>query len=396
MKKSRVLGPRLLPLFAVTLAGVSGSTLIPPAIPAMAGSLGVAPSTATLLISVYTLPGIVVAPLVGALADRFGRKAVLVPALLLQGLGGGMCYFAQDFSSLLAFRFVQGIGSAGLVNLVVVILGDVFEGLDRARVVGYNAAVLTFGATSFPALGGLLAARGWRYVFAPFWLVLLVAVAVAVVLPNSKSEPRSVSGTSEPAGVLEGMRRVLGLETSRRLMMRGFVLFVLIFGGVLATVPLMLERRFGASPALIGAFLTTGAVASMLASAAGGRLRRRFEPPVVLSIAFPLYVAGMAVLAFSAQLGWLAPGLVGMALCGLGEGTALVLLQTRATETAPPGLRGTTVAVFVSSARLGQTTGPILAKAAIDRLGFVGTLLGFAGLASAMAATQFRRLVSRG
>lgn len=383
---------RLFTLFSVTLAGVAGPTLTPPSIPAMADSLGISPTTGALVLSTYTLPGFVVAPLVGFLADRFGRKAIMVPALILHGLGGGLCVFAPDFKTLLALRFVQGIGSAGLVNLVVVTLGDLLEGITRARFIGYNAAVLTVGTTTFPTVGGLLAAKNWRLVYLPFWAVLAAALAVASILPNTRGgQVEDEEGEGASGRLIPDLRQVLAVAAVRRIMLRGFVLFLLIFGGILAAVPVLLGERLNAGPMAIGLFLTAGSVASMIMSASAGRLRQRLSPSRILLIAFPAYAAGMGLLAVVSLTASRPLGFVAIAMCGIGEGMAVVVLQTRATEVAPSGLRGTSVAMFVSSARLGQTAGPVVAKAGLDRFGFAASFTGFAALAGAMALEQLRR-----
>jgi ACDE family multidrug resistance protein len=359
----------------------------------MADSLGVPATTGALVLSTYTLPGVAVAPIVGLLADRFGRKAVMIPALLFHGLGGGLCFFAPNFKVLLILRFLQGIGSAGLVNLVVVTLGDLLSGIQRARFIGYNAAVLTVGTMTFPTLGGLLASSNWRNAYIPFWAVLAIALGVAVILPNTKgTDGVGDAGVDRVSGgVLSNFRRVLAVAAVRRIMLRGFIVFVLIFGGILAGVPVMLGERLHANPTTIGLFLTAGSIASMVMATSAGRLRKRLSPSRILLLAFPAYAFGMSILAVVSLTASRPLAVIAIAACGIGEGMAVVVLQTRATEVAPPGLRGTSVAMFVSSARLGQTTGPVVAKAGLDRIGFAASFAAFAALAGLMALGQLRR-----
>ena len=86
---------------------------------------------------------------------------------------------APTFPSLLALRLCQGIGSAGLINLAVVLIGDHWTGNERARIVGQNAAILTISLAIFPPVGGLLTELGgWRLSFAPYALGLATAVLI--------------------------------------------------------------------------------------------------------------------------------------------------------------------------------------------------------------------------
>jgi MFS family permease len=85
-------------LWGVTLMGVLGTSTITPAFPTIVRELGVSSGQVGLLITVFTLPCIVMTPLLGVPSDRHGRKKILVPALLLFGIPSGA--FARHFSLL--------------------------------------------------------------------------------------------------------------------------------------------------------------------------------------------------------------------------------------------------------------------------------------------------------
>jgi len=160
-------------IFSITLTAVLGVASITPAFPRMERDLHISAQDIGLLITVFTLPGVILTPILGVLADRIGRKKILIPALLLFGVAGTSCFFARDFQLLLVFRFLQGIGAASLGSLNVTIIGDLFEGHDRAAAMGYNASVLSIGTASYPAIGGALATIGWYY---PFLLPALIYI----------------------------------------------------------------------------------------------------------------------------------------------------------------------------------------------------------------------------
>ncbi len=144
--------PPLPLIYALTITGVLANTLVAPVVPDILDDLGVSQSSAGLVLSAATLPGIVLAPVIGVLADRFGRREVLIPCLVLFGVAGTLNALAPSFTVLLILRFMQGIGSAGLVNLAVVLIGDHWEGVDRARTMGHNAAALTTALAILPPL----------------------------------------------------------------------------------------------------------------------------------------------------------------------------------------------------------------------------------------------------
>ena len=93
-------------LWGVTLMAVLGVSSVTPAFPRIVQELGVSSGQVGLLITVFTLPGILLTPVLGVLSDRHGRKKILVPALLLFGVAGASapwpgassCCWSCDFS----------------------------------------------------------------------------------------------------------------------------------------------------------------------------------------------------------------------------------------------------------------------------------------------------------
>jgi len=152
-------------IFGITLSAVMGVSSIAPALPVIARALDVTTDQIGLLITVFALPGILLTPFLGVLADRFGRKRILIPSLLLYGIAGVACAFTTSFSDLLWLRFLQGAGSAALGALNITLIGDLFQGNRRATAMGYNGSVLSVGTAVYPAIGGLLAAFAWNYPF---------------------------------------------------------------------------------------------------------------------------------------------------------------------------------------------------------------------------------------
>ena len=96
-------------IFGVTLTTAIGIFSLSPAFPRIVKELQISPKDIGLLITVFTFPGILLIPVMGIIADLFGRKKVLVPALILFAVAGGLCLLARDFKTLLVLRFFQGI-----------------------------------------------------------------------------------------------------------------------------------------------------------------------------------------------------------------------------------------------------------------------------------------------
>lgn len=83
-----------------------------PAFPKIVRALAIDPQDVGWLITAYTVPGIVLTPTLGALADRVGRKRVLIAALVVLALAGASCVLARTVDVLLLLRVLQGVGHA--------------------------------------------------------------------------------------------------------------------------------------------------------------------------------------------------------------------------------------------------------------------------------------------
>ena len=347
--------PPLVYLYAVTLTGILANTLLTPNIPDVLADLGQPDERAGILVAVGPLPGVVIAPIIGVLADRHGRRRVLLPCLVLFGVMGVAAAAAPSFGWLLLARLLQGFGSAGLINLVVVLIGDHWEGNERTTLIGRNAAVLTAGLALLPSISGLVAElASWR------WSLGIASVGVPLaflgtrMLEDTKpAEAPTIRDQLRGVGVAVRQPNVVGV------LIAGTSLFVVIFGVFLTALPVHLEDEFDLGAGARGLVLSVPALGAVVASYNLGRMSSRFGRRATLTI------GGAAVSVASLAMG-LAPTvlliLVAGVLYGLGDGLGIPTLQEIAASATGPEQRGAVMAVWVSAARLGQAIGPIAAS----------------------------------
>ena len=368
-------------IYAITATGILANPLIAPAIPDILADLDAPRGQAGFLIAAGTLPGIVVAPVIGVLADRYGRRAVLLPCLVLFGLFGVGASFAGSFWILLALRLGQGVGSAGLINLAVVLVGDHWDGVERARILGQNSAVLTVSLAVLPPLGGFLTELGsWRLAFAPYGLAIVTAAVLWRLLPET---------TANTGVTMRGqLREALGFARTRAVMGTvglGFVIFFLIFGLFLTVMPLLVEDRFGLGAGARGLVLAVPAITSTLAALSLGRLQLRFGRSRLILLGSILFTVSFAAIAGAPAL-WLV--LVAALVYGFGEGMSIPTLQDVVAGAAPASSRGAVVALWVGGARAGQTAGPLAAGGAVTLLGEGGAFGAGAVVAGLLIVAQ--------
>lgn len=134
--------------------------------------------------SAYLLSTAAVAPFYGKLGDMYGRKNVVMTAIVLFIIGSAVCGMAWSMESLIAARVMQGIGGGGLMVSAFAMIGELFGPRDRAKYQGYSSAVFALSSILGPVAGGYITDFfGWRWVFLvnlPVGIVVLAIIGVAM------------------------------------------------------------------------------------------------------------------------------------------------------------------------------------------------------------------------
>lgn len=340
-------------VFTVTLTGILNNTLVTPALPDILAEFGQPDSRAGWLVATGSVAGIVVAPLVGVLADRYGRRIVLTVCLTIFAVFGTLAALAPTFEVLLFARLFQGVGSAGLINLAVVLLGDNFAGLERTHWVGRNGAALTVGLAIMPSVSGFVTETfTWRVTFGLYTIGFATAMLAWRMLTDDRPhDPPDVR--SQLAGIVVVIRQ----PEVAVLLVLGLLLFVVLFGAFLTVMPLHLANEFGLDARGRGLILSTPAITSSWSAFNLGRIRSRLSMRQLVMVAAGVFTVAFLVMGMAGPLWVLVVGTLGY---GTSEGMLIGSLQDEAMAISPEQHRGAIVAAFVGSVRLGQTLGPLL------------------------------------
>ncbi len=344
-----------------------GVSSITPVLPLIADTFDISVGRAALLITAYTIPGVLLTPVLGVLADRIGRKLVLVPSMLLFGAAGFACAFAGSYETLLLLRLVQGVGSAAIGALNVTMIGDIFSGNQRTEAMGYNAGVLSVGATLYPAIGGAIAVLGW---YAPFYLPLLAfPTALIIIFYLENPEP-------ERSGTVRAYFQAVFVNIRQNRILPMFlatlVSFILLYGPLLTIIPFLIEARFTSVSFVIGLVLSAASVANGLASVNAGRLTRRFKGEKIVIVSFAIYALSLLAMPAAPNLWWLGAASV---LYGLAQGLNLPVLISLISGEARLENRGAIMSLNGMVIKLAQSVSPIFASLLLGFGGFAGVYI---------------------
>ncbi|MBD3945352.1 MFS transporter [Nocardioides ganghwensis] len=185
----------LLAMAAVAVAFAAADTyVVVLALPDMMTGVGVPIDQlqrAAPIVSGFLLGYVAMLPLIGRIADLRGRVPVLVMALVLFALGSLITTVAYDMPSIVAGRFLQGVGGGGLVPATLALVADLYPVERRGVPLGVVSAVQEIGSVLGPLFGAaVLAFSDWRAIFAINLAVgLVLAAAIRALAPRERVSP---------------------------------------------------------------------------------------------------------------------------------------------------------------------------------------------------------------
>lgn len=326
---------------------------VDPVIPQIAHGLSVAPATAAMLTTAFTLPYALVQPLLGALADMFSKTRLIAVCMLVLGILTLACSLVTNFETLMVLRVVAGIAAGGVFPIALAIAGDRVPVAQRQVAIGrlLFAAMAgnLLGASGAGVIGDLI---GWRGVFFVTGAIDLIGLAVAI--PGLRGVEEKAGGF-DISTLIANYRSVFSNPLAKYCFGAVFVEALFLFG----VFPYMagMLRSGGVTSAsiagiVIGGFAIGGIIYTFMVSwllihvgernlmAAGGMAMAFGLVVIALGLPWPIEFVNFILLGFSFYM-----------LHGC--------IQVYVTELAP-GARASSTAGHSSFFFLGQAAGPVV------------------------------------
>ncbi len=378
----------------VAVAGPSLISLVPmavaPALPAMAQHFAQGSDGALFAQMVMAVPAIMIivaASLSGFLAERLGRRTVLLTALALYALSGLACLVVPDARSLIVARLVLGFAAGAIMTSSLSLVADFPEGPLRDRVLGFASGSAAFMAVVALTLGGVLVeAFGWRGPFVLYALALPI-FAVAVRAVRSQVHP--------PTDRQEGQRRVLPLLWPVYLL--ALVLTIGLFmPGIQGPFLLQAEGVTNAATQgmILASYSLTAAVVASCYGRVAGVLGMRGR---IAAAALGLGLGGVAMAALQGGALTLALGCI---VTGAGAGLVEPVTVSLVLQRAPVALQARAIGLLLSAVFLGQFLNPLVVDPLRSGLGIHGAFIAvgavFLALSVLVLLGGFGRLANTG
>jgi MFS family permease len=318
-----------------------------------------------LLVPAPSISVVLFAPFVGILADKFGRRVLLLAGVILFVLSGLAGVVLPDLNSIFASRLMMGVAVALIMTAQTALIGDYFEGDQRQQLMGLQISARNFGGFVAIFLAGLLASIAPQYAFllygmAAFFLPLMWRVI---------TDPQRLSAGQHAANAAAMPTPVSGWQW----VLFGMILLQLLTSMFFFVMPTQLPfflQSLGLDAALatgnaLGALTISGGIAALLYA----RLHKKIGAAGTLGLGYLFMGSGFLVLAFS-QSFWLA--VVGAIFVGWGFASVMPNFVAIALKVTPAQHRGRAGGFLTMSVFLGQIISPFASMAIIDEIGFSG------------------------
>ncbi|GJM69251.1 hypothetical protein HMSSN036_14670 [Paenibacillus macerans] len=140
----------------IPIVQVFGNSMLVPVLPEMQRQLGISKFQSSLVISIFSLAAALFIPVIGYLSDQFGRKMIIVPALIVYGGAGVLAGFGAIWDSygvIIAARAIQGMAAAGTAPIAMALVGDLYKGGTESKALGLIEASNGSGKVLSPIIG---------------------------------------------------------------------------------------------------------------------------------------------------------------------------------------------------------------------------------------------------
>lgn len=195
---------------SMSLVALSIDAMLP-ALPDIIKSYGITNTNSQQYIITFLFMGLSIGQLIaGPLSDSIGRKKGIYAGLTLFIIGSLLAYFAHNFETILAGRFIQGLGASAPRIITVAIIRDRYEGREMARVMSYIMGIFIIVPALAPAIGqGIIMLTGWQSIFIFFIAIaLIIFIWLAMRIPETQHPEDTRAFTI--AVLWQGLKTTLG------------------------------------------------------------------------------------------------------------------------------------------------------------------------------------------
>ena len=363
-------------LLAATTLPIMGVISLVPVIPLLLQRFSTVPGATYLVPLALVAPGLCIAllsPFMGMVADRIGRRSLLLTALAFYAAFGMVPLFLDHLGAIIISRFGLGVTEAVIMTVTTTLTGDYFSAEDRQKWIGAQTAIGSLTATALFLTGGMLGSLGWQGPFYLYALAIPVLFAAIAFLWEPEASHHQLKRKGRPTSTFPWRAMV------------GICLTAAFCSVAFYAAPLQLGVRLGEVGVVGAAAIGVTAGVASLGVPVGALLFRRTKSDVATLLAGVLLLIGVGL--FGIGLGG-SVGTIGAAMFinQLGCGMMMPCLITWCLSKLSFEHRGQGSGLWTSAFFMGQFFSPLIMTGLADQGRGMATAFLIAGSITASSA----------
>lgn len=302
------------------------------------------PTSIQSFLSITTFSIMVFTLISGVLTGFMRKRTLLLIGLAIYTLGGIAPVFLTDFNLLLASRIIMGVG-IGLVNPIAAsLIGDYYEGSERAQLMGFKTTAGSFGQTATTFIAGILALSGWHNAF---WIYLLGVILFVIVLFWVPEPPKAEDKKTKSADAYK-------INTGVLVIAFGMLLFFIAYMAIMVNLSIVVVEANLGNAATVGTQISLMMGISMIVSIFFGQFYKMLGKYIAVIGAF-LYAAGFMVLANAQSMQTM---VLAMVMFGVGNGFTIPFAYDRLAYFSPKTSMTFCMSIMMVASNIGAFVSP--------------------------------------
>ncbi len=325
---------------------------VPPALPLQREELGLTLVQSGFIATTFNVIGLLAGMFIGVLCDRFGHKRLGLAGIAVMCLAGLLGAAAWDFPSLLASRFLEGVGFILFAVAGSALMAAAAEGADRTKAMSIWSSYMPAGGSAAILVAPLvLASFGWR----GWWVAMSAVAALVFVLLARHAPPTRFGGVSSLKLALESLAQPASVALALL-----FAFYVAQWTSVMIWLPTFLVEERGASAGLASLMTAFMVLVNVPGNLAGGWLLARGarRGPLILAACAVMVVTDIGMLSSLLPDGLRYASCLLFSMC-VGVIPACIFSGVVVHAKTPQHV-GTTNGMVMQTSQAGQFFGPVL------------------------------------
>jgi len=316
-----------------------------------------------LIFGLWSVSGLIGSMIGGALADKFGRKAIIIFGLISSAVTGILMGLVTDLSAFYLLALVAGIFSDIGHPAQQAMVADLLEGEQRAEGFSVLRVIANLAITFGPAIGGVLAGVSYLLLFIiDACTSLITALIVLWAIPETKPADVEGSETKSVVEIITGYRQVVKDKLFIAFIF-ATVIIIAVYIQMYSTLPVFLNRVHDIPAQGFGYMMSMNAAIVVLFQFRITKCINNYPPMLMMALASALYGIGFVLFGFVSAY---AMFFVGMAIITIGEMVHIPASQSMAAFFAPEDMRGRYMAVYGLGWAIPNSAAPFLAGLVMD------------------------------